>query len=309
VAERHPDVLVVGGGIAGLTAATALGEQGYAVTMADDLYGGGRMVNIGHVRSYPGLEQGITGPELSARCLEAALDAGVQLLPVRVLDLEQRDGAWAAHTDDGDVVSRAVVLATGRTPDLTAVPGAADFAGQGLSQCASCDGPLFAGKPVAVAGAAWWLAAEVQHLAAVTERVTVVLAGERPNGPPEAWHRVAELANVEVHTRARITELESGDQGLAAVVIDRAGQDTTRIAAHALFLFDDELPVTPGLPPGLTDATGAISAAGDGSTALAGLFAAGGVRVGSLPYLVAAAADGRRAADAASAFLAENARD
>jgi thioredoxin reductase len=153
------------------------------------------------------------------------------------------------------------------------------------------------------------LAAEVEHLAALAERVTIVLPGDRPAGPRPAWDAVAELPNVDVHTHARIVDLGSEGQGLATVVIDRVDQGTETVGAHALFLFDDEVPVVPGLPDGLIDATGAVHAAGDGSTVLPGLFAAGGVRVGSLPYLVAAAADGRRAAAAAAAFLAERARD
>jgi thioredoxin reductase (NADPH) len=298
------DALVIGGGIAGLTAARLLARQGHTVLVADELCAGGRLINIGAVLDYPGLEAVVSGPDLAARCTESALDAGVEMVPTRVTRLEH-NGSWIAHTSDTSLRARAVVLATGRGPG-DPLPWAAAFAGRGVSHCASCDGPLFAGQSVAVAGSGYWLSTEVQHLASLAESVTAVLPGERPAGPRNLWTQAAGLANVRVITRARVAGLEADQQGLlGTVVVERDGDAAATFPARALFLSDDEVASVPeGLPSELIEPSGAIRTLDGVGTELSGLFAAGDVRAGSARYAVAAAADGTRAALAAGAFIA-----
>ena len=308
--ERELDALVVGGGIAGLTAARLLAQQGYTVTVADEMCAGGRLINIGTMLDYPGLDGTVSGPELAARCTESALDVGVAMVPTRVIRLDQ-SGGWIAQTSETTSLrARAVVLATGRGPDHTALPRAAAFAGRGVSHCASCDGPLFAGKSVAVAGSGRWLATEVQHLASLAESVTAVLPGEHPAGPQPVWARTADLANVHVVTHARVAGLEPDQQGLLdTVVVEREGHAAMRLSARGLFLCDDEVPSVPeGLPGDVLEPSGAIRTHDGVSTELSGMFAAGDVRAGSVGYAVAAAADGTRAALAAGAFISGHPR-
>jgi thioredoxin reductase (NADPH) len=305
VIEQGLDALVIGGGIAGLTAARLLVEQGHTVIVADELCAGGRLINVGTMLDYPGLEGTVSGPELAARCLESALDAGVEMVPTRVTRV-QRNGGWIAQTSETTVRARAVIVATGRGPDPATLPSAAAFAGRGVSRCASCDGPLFAGQTVAVAGSGPWLATEIQHLAALAESVTALLPGERPAGPQPAWAQTADLANVHVVTHARVTGLEANSHGvLGTVVIERPGDGTLRLPVRGLFLADDEVPCYPaGLPSDALNPAGFIRTQDGVSTALRGMFAAGDVRAGSMQYAVSAAADGTRAAQAAAAFLA-----
>jgi thioredoxin reductase (NADPH) len=307
--ERELDALVVGGGIAGLTAARLLAQQGYVVIVADELCAGGRLLNVGTMLDYPGLDETVSGPELAARCTESALDAGVEMVPTRVMRVEH-DGGWIAHTSEGRLQARAVVLATGCGPDDTTVPQAADFTGRGVSHCASCDGPLFAGQSVAVAGSGYWLATEVQHLASLAESVTAVLPGERPGGPQPLWAQTAGLANVHVVTHARVAGMEPDQRGLLdTLVVEREGHAVIRLQTRALFLCDDEVPSVPeGLPAEVLEPAGAIRTQDGVSTELPGLFAAGDVRAGSVRYAVSAAADGTRSALAAGAFLSVNPR-
>jgi thioredoxin reductase (NADPH) len=302
--EQGLDALVIGGGIAGLTAARLLVEQGHTVIVADEMCAGGRLINVGTMLDYPGLEGTVSGPELAARCLESALDAGVEMVPTRVIRLERGDG-WIAQTSETTVRARAVVLATGRGPDHTTLPSAAAFAGRGVSRCASCDGPLFAGQAVAVAGSGHWLATEIQHLASLAKSVTALLPGERPDGPQPAWAQTADLANVHVVTHARVTGLEEDSHGLlGTVVVERAGDGAMRLPVRGLFLSDDEVPCYPeGLPADALDPAGFIRTQDGVSTGLRGMFAAGDVRAGSVQYAVSAAADGTRAAQAAAAFI------
>ena len=304
VIEQELDALVIGGGIAGLSAARLLVEQGHTVIVADEMCAGGRLMNIGTMLAYPGLEGTVSGPDLAARCLESALDAGVEMIPARVTRLERR-GGWIAHTSEATLRARAVVLATGLGPDHTTLPSAAAFAGRGVSHCASCDGPLFAGQPVVVAGSGRWLATEIQHLASLAESVTAVLPGAHPAGPQPAWAQTAGLANVHVVTHAQVTGLEEDSHGvLGTVVVERAGNDALRLPVRGLFLSDDEVPCYPeGLPGDVLDPAGFIRTQDGVSTGLRGLFAAGDVRAGSVQYAISAAGDGTRAAQAAGAFI------
>lgn len=302
--EQELDGLVIGGGIAGLTAARLLAEQGYTVIVADEMCAGGRLINIGTMLDYPGLEAAVSGPELAARCTESALDAGVEMVPTRVTRL-QRSSGWIAQTSETTLRARAVVLATGLGPDHTTLPSAAAFAGRGVSHCASCDGPLFAGQSVVVAGSGHWLATEIQHLASVAESVTAVLPGEHPAGPQPVWAQAAGLANVHVVTHARVTALEEDSHGLlGTVVVEREGNGAMRLPVRGLFLSDDEVPCYPeGLPGATLDPAGSIRTRDGVSTELRGMFAAGDVRAGSVQYAISAAADGTRAALAAAAFI------
>jgi thioredoxin reductase (NADPH) len=298
------DALVVGGGIAGLSAAGILAEQGFRVTVADEMCAGGRLINIGSVRNFPGGEESLTGPDLSARCIEAALDNGVELLPTRVLGLDRND-LWRAETTDGSVDARVVVVATGRTADVAGTPGAAALSGRGVSYCASCDGPLFAGQQVVVAGSGWWLPTEVEVLAGFAQTVTVVLPGDRPAGPDHLWAKIMDLANVHVVTHAHIVDLAPSDNGLDGLTIETSADGAREISTTVLFLCEDQLPSVPAGLDDILDPSGAVSYSEGTRTSLAGLFAAGDARANSTPYLVCAAADGVQAGLAAGSYLSK----
>lgn len=289
------DVAVVGAGIAGLTAARVAAERGLRVTALDQLAPGGQLINIGEVIGYPGLPGKTTGPDLAGTLLDAAMGAGVEIGYGEVSGLTTGPPAplstdapttsistaaptTSLDTTDGPVTARAVVIATGLTPGRLDAPGAEQWVGRGLSECASCDGPLFAGRRVAVLGDDEWAAAEAAELAGFASEVTVLVPGE-PRWSAAAAERLASAA-VAVRAGVAVTGL-SGGEVLEAVSLT----DGTELAVAGAFSY---LGKTPRV------------ALMDGMVETPGVFLAGDVRRDNPRYLVSAAADGLRAGLAAA---------
>lgn len=274
------DVVVVGAGIAGLTAAGVCAGQGLRTCAYDMLAPGGRLINLATVQAWPGSTP--EGPEFAGALLDEAMAAGVYIAYGEVTGLTPGRPV-TVETPDGPVAARAVVVATGLAPDGAGVPDLEDWVGRGLSECASCDGPLYAGRKVVVLGGDEWSAAEALELATVAGHVTVVARETTWSGAAE--RALAGSPVVEVRRDVHPTGLEGADV-LTAVRLD----DGTAIDTAGVFLAAATRPRR-----SLLDA-----AAGDPY-----VVAAGDVALGAdPPTLVAAAADGRRAGRAVVDLLA-----
>jgi thioredoxin reductase (NADPH) len=254
------DVAVVGAGIAGLTAARVAAERGLRVCAWDALSPGGRLVNIGEVVGYPGVTT--TGPDLMAALLDEAMTAGVEIAYGEVTAVQPGFTVVA----DEQAQARSVVVATGLTDGALDVPG--DWTGRGVATCATCDGPLHAGKPVVVVGDGWAVQ-EARELRAFASHVTLVTSED------------VEIEGVEV--RAGTVAAVHGDAAVSGVTLS----DGTELEAGGVFVYSG----TRRRSELLSDAPG--------------LFAAGDV-AGAPSYLVAAAADGLRAGLAAVSHLEES---
>ena len=195
-------------------------------------------------------------------------------------------GPWTVETADGERhTGRAVVIATGLSKGTLGLPEEAEYDGRGLSHCASCDGPLYAGRPVVVAGTEGWAPREAAELQVVAGDVTVI-------GKP-----TAELPDGVHHLDGRIVALEGAD-GLQSVVVE-TGRARKTIPASAVFVYVGQSPAAEFLAETLArDATGHIVVDEGGRTSAATAFAVGDVRAGARHYLADAIADGKRAGQA-----------
>jgi thioredoxin reductase (NADPH) len=286
------DLVVIGGGAAGLSAAAAAAGIDLSCLVIDRAGGGGELMNLGPLHE---CGEALTGPDLAARLLEEAVTAGAELAIGEALGLVPDGAGWRVSTDDGPHRARAVILATGLAPGTLGLHGEDGFAGRGLSHCAACDGPLYRGQPVVVAGADRWAQQEARELAAIASEVTFVSQGDAPT--PEA----AAFAVI----RGRIVALE-GVSGLEAVLVQPdEGGAPRRLPAQAVFVQTARRPALGFAPETLTrDATGHLVTDATLQTNLPGLFAAGDVRAGTPRTLAAAMADGRGAAESVRAALA-----
>jgi thioredoxin reductase (NADPH) len=280
------DVVVVGAGPAGLSAATVAARAGLKTLCLDKLAPGGALINLSELH---GVENGGDGPQVASHLTDAATEAGVELGFGEVVKLSvagSSSGQWTVETADGETHNgRAVVLATGLNKGRLGLPEEESFEGRGLSHCASCDGPLYAGKPVLVAGATGWAAYEANELRGFGSDVTVVdtLAGHLPEG----IHRID----------GRIVGLEGSD-GLKSVVVESGGARKS-VPASAVFVYVGQSPAAEFAPDLLArDGTGHIVVDEGGRTSAPTAFAAGDVRAGARHYLADAIADGQRAGQA-----------
>jgi len=270
------DVIVVGGGPAGLTAATEAARSGLKALCLDKLAPGGVLINLGRLHDF---EDGVDGPTLSSRLADEAMAAGVEVGFGEVSGLSG-SGPWTVATADGEQHSaRAVVVATGLNKGRLGVPDEENYEGRGLSTCAMCDGPLYAGQSVIVAGVGGWADVEAEELKALVGEVTVMDPA-----------------------RQRIVGLEGSD-GLSSVVIEADGARRT-VPASAVFVYLNETPAAEFLPDSLArDATGHIVVDAEGRTSSPTVFAVGDVRGGAQRKLSEAIADGQRAGKALVATL------
>jgi thioredoxin reductase len=276
------DLIVIGAGPAGLTAAATAARAGLKVLCLDKLAPGGALINLGELH---GFKEAADGPQIASRLTDEATEAGVDIGFGEVVKLSGSD-PWTIETAEGEThTARAVVIATGLDKGRLGLPEEERFEGRGLSHCASCDGPLYAGQPVMVAGASHWAPYEAAELKAVASEVTMIDAGAAT--PPEGVARID----------GRIVALEGSD-GLQSVVIESSGTRKT-VPASAVFVYAGQSPAAEFVPETLArDATGHIVVDDGGRTSAAAAFAVGDVRAGAPQTLAEAIGDGQRAGQA-----------
>lgn len=296
------DVVVIGAGPAGLTAAQVAGAQGLSCLCIDRLGPGGELINLGLLHDCPDLPPDTTGADLVTRLMNAANAAGVELAFGEVREL-QRGELWRIVTEDETHQARTVIVATGLTPGKLGVQDEERFEGTGLSHCASCDGPLYKGENVVVAGASEWAAQEALDLAALAGHVTLICPQpEAARLSSERGARLASLSNVTV-IPGRIASLE-GAEGLDAVVVERDATQE-RHPARAVFVQSNRraaLDFAKGLLA--VEADGRASVDADLCTSDKRAYAAGDVRAGTPERIASAIADGNRAGSAVARLLA-----
>jgi thioredoxin reductase (NADPH) len=283
------DVIVVGAGPAGLTAATQAARAGLKALCLDKLAPGGALINLGQLHD---VEKASDGPQIASQLTDDATAAGVEIGFGEVVRLSG-SGPWMVETAEGEHhTGRAVVIATGLGKGRLGLPEEEQYEGRGLSHCASCDGPLYAGLPVIVAGAGGWASYEAEELKAFASEVTVIDTV------------AAKLADGVHRLDGRIVALEGSD-GLQSVVVESGGARKT-VPTSAVFVYVGQSPAAEFVPDSLArDATGHIVVDEGGRTSAATAFAAGDVRAGARHYLADAIADGQRAAQAVVAALAK----
>ncbi len=302
------DVAVLGGGPAGATAAVHLAREGFSVNLIDPLGVGGALINVDQLPDYPGFPNGVAGWDLAAALGEHVLSAGVSMTMGTAGAPRFDEGVWTVPIpDSGRVVqARAILVATGSRP--RPLPGDdGTLEGRGVSYCAACDGPMFAGQPVVVVGDALIAFAEAMSLASFAETVTIIVATDQPSAG-QAWvDAVTALPNTRLLVGHTVTALRIGEHG-RVIGVDTATTNGERrtVEAAAVFGALDRLPnsepfttvaeldVNGRLP---VDHTYAVPGAAPG------LFAAGDVRIGAPLRAIAAAGDGAGAAIAIATFL------
>ena len=266
---------------------------------------GGAILNTERVEDFPGFPEGVPGFDLGPRIQEQVADAGGAFEMTEVRRVEPHGGGWSVATDSHEIIADAVIVATGSRPRKLGVPGEDTFEGKGLSNCASCDGPLYRGKVVAVCGAGDSALIETLELVRHDVRVVLVHPGETLVGQETYSRRVHESDLIEIRHQTVLEEIFGNGSVDGVRVRDLATGEASTVPVAGVFANVGRDPNTEMLEGVLElDEHGRIPTDSWMRTELAGLFAVGDVRVDSAGQAITAAGDGATAAIAAHRYLA-----
>jgi thioredoxin reductase (NADPH) len=298
------ELIVIGAGVAGLTAAMTAARHGLKVAVVDRMGVGGQIANAERIENFPGFPQGIGGHELGPLLHEQAEAAGAEFLLDTVEGLEIDGNQRVLRCATQSMTAPAIIIAAGSSLRPLGVPGEEKFLGRGVSHCASCDGPLFAGREVCVVGGGDAALDEALVLAAHASRVTIVHRGTDLRAQQVLQARTAATTTIEIVRQTVVDEILGADTVTAVRLRDLATGTTREHTTSGVFIYVGLEPNTAFLQGVLTlDAAGHIATDIAMHTSLAGVFAAGDIRQHSAAHLAAAAGDGATAAIAAVRYL------
>ncbi len=288
------DLLIIGGGPGGYTAALYAARAGLSVAVLEKLSAGGQMALTDAVDNYPGFPQGIDGFTLGEQMQAQAEKFGAVTVLTEVLSVELSPAEKEVRTDEGTFWSKAVIFAAGAEPKKLG------FEGKNVHYCAACDGMRYRGKTVVVVGGGNSAAADALVLSRIAEKV--ILVHRRASlRATKVYHKALEEApNVEFLWNRTVTGMT--DTGIT--VKDLQAGNETSVAAQGLFVSIGRRPATQLVSGQLAlDENGYILAGEDTVTSLPGVFAVGDVRTKAVRQIITAAADGAVAAHMAEAYL------
>jgi thioredoxin reductase (NADPH) len=303
LSDRY-DVVVAGGGIAGLTAGLFSARLGRSTLVLTGTVPGGQLLNIESIEGYPGFPEGVPGYELCPMAQEQAEAAGAQFSMTELESAEPDGEGWTVATGEGEVTAGALILATGSRLKELGVPGEERLQGHGVSHCATCDGPLLGDRVAGVVGGGDSALQESLTLAATASQVIVLEREAEPTAQESYRSRVLESPKIEVRTRVEVEEILGEDAVTGVRTRDLESGETGELELGAVFVYVGLEPNSEPVAERLSlDDDGRVPADRAMRTELPGLFAAGGVRSGAAQQAAASAGDGAAAAKAAARYL------
>jgi thioredoxin reductase (NADPH) len=308
VDQKNFDVVIAGGGIAGMSAAVTSARLGRTTLVLTGDVLGGQLVSIEKIEGFPGYPEGVPGYDLCPMMQEQAIASGAEVMMNSLERIGSQDAEWRVTTDAGDILARSLILATGSTLKKLNVPGEERLTGRGVSHCASCDGPLLHDRIVAVIGGGDSAMQEALTLAAFASKVIMIHRGHALAGQASYRDRVTAHPRIDIRFGTAVSEIlgESTVTGLRA----HTGRDgvASDLEVAAVFAYVGLEPSTGVLKGWIRlDQTGQIPTDAWMRTRLPGVCAAGNVRSQSPCRAVSAAGDGASAAVAVDRYLTDGA--
>lgn len=304
--ERSYDVMIVGGGPAGYTAALYCARSGLKTVVLEKLSAGGQIALTEWVDNYPGFDEGIDGFSLGQKMQAGAERFGAVTELAEVQALELTGSIKRAVTDQGVFEAKVVMLATGATPRPLGVVGEEQWLGRGIHYCAACDGMFYRGKTVAVVGGGNTAAADALLLSRVAKEVHVIHRRDTLRATKVYHQPLMEAENVIFHWDSQVESLLTGDTFQGVRLRNKKTGEVSDLSCDGVFVSIGRQPATELVTGQVElDKAGYVVADETTRTNLPGVFAIGDVRTKALRQVVTAAADGAVASYYADEYLAE----
>ena len=299
------DMLIIGGGPAGYTAALYGARAGLSVLVIEKLSAGGQIALSPLVENYPGFEEGIDGYTLGEKMLAGAERFGAETLLAEVTGVSLAGEVKTVETTEGTILGRTVVLATGADAKSLGLPKEKELLGRGISHCAACDGMFYKGKTVAIVGGGNTAAADALQLSRICKKVILIHRRDTLRATKIYHQPLMDAENVEFRWNSSVTELLADGRLTGLRVQNLKTGEESILECEGLFVSIGRSPNTDLVQGQLElDGAGYIVADESTRTSLPGVFAAGDVRTKELRQVITAAADGASAAHYAEAYLA-----
>ena len=300
------DLIIIGAGPAGLTAAQYGARSNLSVLVLEQLAPGGQVLLIDVLENYPGIASGKTGFEFSEDLRRQAEEFGAVFVSESAQALRKEGEFFTVTLGNGQSKSsRALIIATGAKHRTLDIPGEKEYFGRGVSYCATCDGPFFKNKKIFVVGGGDAACDEALFLSRLTNQVILVHRRDRFRAQKALAERTLKNPNIEVRFNTVIKEIRGAEGRVSSVILDKSGE-TAEECADGVFIFTGTAPQTSLVSGGLKadlDETGYIITDQKMASSVPGLFAAGDVRASPFRQVVTAAGDGAMAAHSAAAYI------
>lgn len=305
MAERHLyDMIVVGGGPGGYTAALYAARAGLDVLVLEKLSAGGQMALTEDIENYPGFPEGMDGFTLAERMQQQAERFGAQSEYAEVEGMDLSAQPKVLQTSAGTFAAKTVVIATGANPRELGLPGEAALTGRGVAYCAACDGMRYRGKTVVVVGGGNSAAADALLLSRIAAKVILVHRRDTLRATKIYHEPLRQAENLEFRWNSVVTELLQDGKLTGVRLRDLTTGAETDLPCDAVFISVGRKPATELVQGQLTlDAAGYIAADETTVTNLPGVYAVGDVRTKPLRQVVTAVADGAVAVQEAEHYL------
>lgn len=299
------DVLILGGGPGGYTAALYAARSGLRTLVLERMAAGGQMALTHQVDNYPGFDEGIDGFSLGQKMQQGAQRWGAETVFAEVSSVELDGEIKKLHTDRGTFLGRTVILATGANPRKLGLPMEAELTGRGVHYCAACDGMFYRGKTVVLVGGGNSAVADALVLSRVAKKVILVHRRDTLRASKIYHESLQQTENIEIRWNSEVASLQYGNRVEGVVLRNRlTGQEET-VPCDGLFVSVGREPATALFRDILElDDAGYIIAGESTETSLPGVYAVGDVRTKAVRQIVTATADGAVAAHEIEEYLA-----
>jgi len=298
------DVLIIGGGLAGLTASIYSARYGLSTGVIELMMGGASIINLEKIENFPGFVEGISGAELGPAAQEQAMNVGVDFIMAEATGIKTDGEYKVISTDSGDYRAKAVIVAAGSQLKHLGIPGEEEFNGRGVSHCATCDGPMFMGETVGVVGGGDSAADEALTLTEYAEKVMVFHRRDELRAQKILQDRLLRNPKIEMVWNAELQEIIGEDTVSGVKVKNVVTNHEETIGLTGLFVYVGLEPNS-GIASAVskTDNAGHIDVNLSMETSTQGVYAVGDIRQSSARQLVASAGDGATAAVGAFNYI------
>jgi thioredoxin reductase (NADPH) len=301
------DMLIVGGGPGGYTAALYAARAGLSVALLEKLSAGGQMALTSEIDNYPGFPEGVDGFELGMQMKAGAERFGAETVNAEVFRLKLESEIKEAETSEGVFYGRTVVFATGANPRYLGVEKEQALTGKGLHYCAHCDGMFYRNKTVMVIGGGNTAAADALLLSRIAKKVILVHRRDTLRATKIYHEPLKKAENIEFLWNSAVSRLMEDGRVRGAVIRDLISGEENEVVVDGIFVSIGRSPATALVKDQLVlDEGGYIIADESTRTNIAGVFAVGDVRAKALRQIVTAVSDGAVAAHYADEYLAEH---